>query len=62
MAQCDFCGKHRSFGRNVSHSKRRTPRDWEPNVHYRRLVIGGLARRVHVCTRCLRTLSRKGQI
>jgi|FaiFalDrversion2_1042247.scaffolds.fasta_scaffold14310_2 large subunit ribosomal protein L28 len=60
MAKCDFCNKHRSFGRNVSHSKHRTPRDWEPNVQYRRLTLGGVRRRVHICTRCLRTMSRSG--
>jgi len=55
VAQCAICGKTRSFGHNVSHSKRRTNRDFKPNVHRKRLMIGGKLVRLEVCTRCMRT-------
>jgi glycine betaine/proline transport system substrate-binding protein len=31
-AVCEICGKHPSFGMNVSHSHRRTKRRWNPNI------------------------------
>ncbi|MBI2865967.1 MAG: 50S ribosomal protein L28 [Chloroflexi bacterium] len=55
MAACQICKKAVSFGKNVSHSKRRTARVWLPNVHRRTLAIDGVPQRVYVCTRCLRT-------
>ncbi len=53
--KCDLCGKGPGFGHNVSHSKRRTNRRFDPNTHRRRMLVAGQRRRVHVCTRCLRT-------
>ncbi|MCC6703637.1 MAG: 50S ribosomal protein L28 [Thermomicrobiales bacterium] len=58
MAACQLCGKSKSFGHNVSFSKRRTNRDYKPNVHKKRLVIDGVAIRVTVCTRCMRSLGK----
>lgn len=57
MAKCEICGKGAQFGHNVSHSKRATRRRFDPNVQRVRLVIEGKARRVWVCTRCLRAMS-----
>ena len=31
-AVCDICGKGPGFGNRVSHSHRRTPRRWNPNI------------------------------
>ncbi|MBI4300994.1 MAG: 50S ribosomal protein L28 [Chloroflexi bacterium] len=56
--KCEVCGKIPQYGHNVSHSKRRTPRRWLPNVHRQLVMIEGEAKRVSICTRCLRTLSR----
>jgi large subunit ribosomal protein L28 len=53
--RCEICGKGVSFGHNVSHSKRRTPRRWLPNVQKTSIVINGVVRRVQACTRCIRT-------
>ncbi len=58
MAKCEMCGKGPMFGHNVSHSKRATNRMFRPNIQRKRLMIDGQYRRVHICTRCLRTLSR----
>lgn len=51
---CDVCGKGPGFGVNVSHSHRRTPRRWNPNVQTVRADVGGGRRRMSVCTSCLR--------
>ncbi len=56
---CEVCGKKPSYGSNVSHAKNHTPRRWVPNIQEKRLMVGGEYRRVKICTRCLRTLSKK---
>ena len=53
--KCDLCGKAVRFGNNISHSKRHTKRRWVPNIHPARVVIDGKAKRLDICTRCLRT-------
>jgi large subunit ribosomal protein L28 len=53
-AVCEVCGKHPSFGMNVSHSHRRTKRRWNPNIQKVRAVVNGTPRRVSVCTSCIR--------
>jgi large subunit ribosomal protein L28 len=56
--QCEVCGKTKSFGHNVSFSKRRTNRDFRPNVHRKHIMINGEMQRLHICTRCMRTLGK----
>jgi large subunit ribosomal protein L28 len=58
---CEVCGKTKSFGHNVSHSKRRTNRDFKPNVHRKKLLIDGQLRSLRVCTRCMRTMLKPGR-
>lgn len=58
MARCDICGKAAQFGHNVSHSNRATKRRFNANVHRVRLTRDGQTRRLWVCTRCLRSLSK----
>ena len=58
MAKCDICGKSPQFGHNVSHSKRATKRQFRPNIQRVRVEIDGQVRRMHLCTRCLRTLNK----
>lgn len=55
MAKCDICGKAIVFGNNVSHSHRRSNRSWKPNVKRVKAIVAGSPKRVHVCTRCLRS-------
>ena len=43
------------FGHNVSHSKRRTNKRSEPNIHPAAVVINGITKKLNLCTRCLRT-------
>src|ERR1019366_10426928 len=47
-AVCEVCGKHPSFGMNLSHSNRRTKRRWDPNIQRVRALVNGSPRRLHV--------------
>jgi len=38
----------------VSHSKRRTNRQWSVNSQKKTLLVNGKKVRVNICTRCLR--------
>ena len=55
MAKCQVCDKSGMWGHNVSHSKRRTNKRWAANVHPLRVEDKGRARKLMVCTRCLRS-------
>lgn len=52
---CEVCGKHPSFGHNVSHSNRTSSRAWHPNLQRTRALVDGVVRRIRVCTRCIRS-------
>ena len=52
---CEVCNKGVMSGNLVSHSNRKTRRTWAPNVQSVRVVVDGSARRMNVCTRCLRS-------
>lgn len=51
---CSVCGKKPSFGNNRSHSMVATRRRFEPNLQRVRILVNGAAKRVYVCTRCLK--------
>ena len=53
-AVCEVCGKKPSFGNSISHSHRRTPRRWNPNIQKVRAIVNGSPKRVHVCTSCIK--------
>ncbi|NKB80995.1 MAG: 50S ribosomal protein L28 [Nitrospirales bacterium] len=52
---CSLCGKKRLVGNNVSHANNKTKRVFRPNLQRIRALVDGAARRVRVCTRCLRS-------
>lgn len=52
---CEICNKCISSGNNVSHSNRKSKRQWAPNVQRVRVVENGTPKRKYVCTRCLRS-------
>jgi large subunit ribosomal protein L28 len=64
MAACDLCNKSTAFGRHIRHQhggrwERKAvnkSRTFQPNVGKHRINVGGVSRRVNVCTRCLRSL------
>lgn len=55
MAKCDICGKSVAFGLAVSHSNRKTNRQWKPNIRKVKANVNGTHRTVCVCSRCLRS-------
>ena len=55
MAKCDVCGKGIHFGNNASHSHRRSNAIWKSNVLSVKCKVDGQAKRMHVCSRCLRS-------
>ena len=52
--RCEICNKGPMFGNNVSHANNKTRRRFEPNLQSVRALAKGVARRVRVCTRCLK--------
>ena len=55
MAVCSVCDKKRVTGNNVSHANNRTKRVFKPNLQRIRVQTDQGTKRVHVCTRCLRS-------
>jgi large subunit ribosomal protein L28 len=53
--QCEVCGKTPVFGNQVSHAHNVTSRRWLPNLQRIRVLVNGAARRMNVCTRCIRS-------
>ena len=54
-AACSICGKHPTVGHHVSHANNKTKRLWRPNLQRVHVKLGGGAKRLRVCTRCLRS-------
>jgi large subunit ribosomal protein L28 len=52
---CDVCNKGAISGNSVSHSHKKSKRTWSPNVQRVRAIVDGVPKRLHVCTRCLRS-------
>ena len=55
MAKCGICEKGAHFGIAVSHSHRRTNKKWNSNVKSVRVNVNGAAKKMYVCTSCLRS-------
>ena len=52
--RCDICGKGPMFGNKRSHANNATKRRWNPNLQNVRILVNGNAKRVKVCTSCLK--------
>lgn len=52
---CEVCGKGKMYGNKVTFSNRKIPRSWSPNLRRVRAIVDGSVKRIHVCTRCLRS-------
>lgn len=53
--RCEFCDKGTVFGRSISHAHNVTNRAFKANLQKIRAVVAGEAKRIWVCTRCLRS-------
>ena len=65
--KCDVCEKRVMFGRNIRHKHSgrwereapKTNRMFRPNLHRQLIHVAGQSVRVKLCTRCLRTQSKR---
>ena len=59
---CQLSGKKPMFGNNVSFSKRRTNRRWDPNVHDKSIFVPTLGKslRLRISTHAMRIIDKKG--
>ena len=53
--RCDVCGKGPRYGHTISHAHNLTNRRWNPNLQRMRVQTSGGAKRIKICTRCLRS-------
>jgi len=52
---CDVCGKGPQFGHRVSHAHNVSKRRWNVNLQKVRAIVNGAAKRLRVCTACIRS-------
>jgi large subunit ribosomal protein L28 len=52
---CDVCNRGPRFGNRVSHAHNVTNRRWNVNLQTVRAVVNGAAKRIRVCTSCLKS-------
>jgi large subunit ribosomal protein L28 len=52
---CEICGKGPVTGHTVSHANNKSNRRWYPYLQRVRVLVDGAARRMRVCTRCLKS-------
>jgi len=51
---CDICGRGPTFGNRVSHAHNVTSRRWNVNLQNVRAIVNGAAKKLRVCTSCIR--------
>jgi len=51
---CQLCDKKPWFGKQVSHSHRRSSRRWNPNIQRVKAYVDGRTVKLDVCTSCLK--------
>ena len=51
---CDLCDKKPWFGKQVSHSHRRSSKRWSPNIQKMTAVVDGRKVKLKVCTSCIK--------
>ncbi|WP_214369404.1 50S ribosomal protein L28 [Pseudonocardia sp. H11422] len=60
--RCQLTGREPGFGKNVSHSHRRTNRRWDPNVHEKRYWLPSENRtvRLRLSVKGMKTVDKLG--
>ncbi|MFW0791277.1 50S ribosomal protein L28 [Gordonia sp. CPCC 205333] len=61
-AHCQVTGRKPGFGKQVSHSHKRTSRRWNPNIQRRRYYLPSEGRTItlRVSTKGIKTIDRDG--
>ena len=52
---CEVCGRGPQFGHKISHAHNVTKRRWNLNLQSVKAVVNGGAKRLRVCTSCIRS-------
>ena len=52
---CDVCGRGPRFGNRISHANNVTKRRWNLNLQEVRALVHGAAKRIRVCTSCIKS-------
>lgn len=55
---CEICGKHPQSGRTVSHAHNVNLRMYYPNLRTIKQVKNGTPKRIKVCMKCLKAMSK----
>jgi len=55
---CDLCGKGKMRGNTVSHSNRKAPRQYKPNLQKETIELDGNKLSVKLCTKCKKTVKK----
>jgi large subunit ribosomal protein L28 len=53
-SKCELCGKAPHYGNVISHANNTRRRRWNPNLKSVRALVGSVAKRMRVCTACIR--------
>ena len=62
MAKCEVCGKTPQFGHNVSHSHRKTKRQFKANIQRVKVLENGRLVSKYLCARCIRNMSKDDKV
>jgi len=52
---CDVCGRGPQFGNRISHAHNVTKRRWNINLQQVHAMVNGAAKRIRVCTNCIKS-------
>ena len=52
---CEVCGRGPQFGNRISHAQNVTKRRWNVNLQQVRAMVGGAAKKIRVCTSCIKS-------
>ncbi|MBD3320031.1 MAG: 50S ribosomal protein L28 [Chitinivibrionales bacterium] len=55
---CDKCGKHPVAGKTVTHAHNVNKRTYYPNLRTIKINEGGAIKKMKVCMRCLKTITK----
>jgi large subunit ribosomal protein L28 len=55
---CEVCGKHPTSGNTVSHAHNVNKRIFFPNLRSIKTTTGGVTKRIKVCMKCLKAMSK----
>ncbi len=53
--RCSLCEKRAHVGNRVSHANNKSKRLFEPNLQSVRAFLGGVVKRIRVCTGCIKS-------